>query len=87
MQINVNFSRKEIFSKFRENLKLKRQRLDGVILRVEESPYIIVQDQMSTPTNLSFFSIIVTILFVHYLKSRWKWRMLVSQRKNLTIVK
>ena len=70
MQINVNFSRKEIFSKFRENLKLKRQRLDGVILRVEESPYIIVQDQMSTPTNLSFFSIIVTILFVHYLKSR-----------------
>ena len=51
MQINVKSSRKGIFSKLRENLKLKRQRLDGVILRAEGSPYIIVQDQMSTPTD------------------------------------
>ena len=42
MQINVNFSRMGIFSKLRENMKLKRQRLDGVILRAKESPYIIV---------------------------------------------
>ena len=51
MQINVNSSRKGIFSKLRENLKLKRQRLDGVILHAEEFPYIIVEDQMSTPTD------------------------------------
>ena len=42
MQITVNSSRKVIFSKLREHLKSKRQRLDGVILRAEESPYIIV---------------------------------------------
>ena len=51
MQVNVNSSRKGIFSKLRENLKLKRQRLDAIILRAEESPYIIVQDQMPTPTD------------------------------------
>ena len=56
MQINVNSSRKGTLSKLRENLKLKRQGPNGVVLRADESPFIIVQDQMSTRTDLSFFS-------------------------------
>ena len=58
MQININSSRKGIFIKLRENLKLKRQRPDGVHMAflAKESPYIIVEDQMSTPTDLCFFS-------------------------------
>ena len=56
MQININSSRKGVLSKLKENLKLKRQRPDDAVLCAEESPYIILQDQMSPPTDLFLFS-------------------------------